>query len=417
VSYRMLYRGSLALPDSEILLDGSLVCRFYYEKFFLNSDRVPVSGIIFVMQIARNSPMSLINSPIPLGLESMRGRSLRLISTLSIKDTHIECFGDVAMYIHPHAFLTRSFFERTLCTDYVNAPLLPDPNFTHLRTSMAVRIGLGDGTGPEETDILIFGQLPTPAPTLSLPSPSPNSGPRPPPTLQLLAGRIAPPPTPQPQRKLTRPDDPHPRPHPLENLLRLSPGRRGIKRKRSSNDPFGPPLHHPTPHMDGPISPANASENEGGSGSALLAALAQAQAQDERRKKQGRVVVDAPRAKGLLKRPTLSLLHHHHRTGDAPSPSSPSPSTANLSPTSASTPISRGQSVDRDGFLVPDVPVRILGVKREKEKGKSPLRTGTDGETPGTGKAESELEEKNKTVRCFFFFPFSFFFLSAFMWV
>jgi hypothetical protein len=116
-----------------------------------------------------------------------------------------------------------------------------------------------------------------------------------------------------------------------------------------------------------------------------MAALAQAQAQGERLKKQGKVVIDAPSAKGLSKRP---MLFQHPR---APSPS-----------TSASTPteVSRGQSVDRDGFLVPGVPVRALAVKKEKEKGKSPLRMGgEEAEASGMGEVESEMEGKNKTVR------------------
>ncbi|KAG8802922.1 hypothetical protein FRC18_007425, partial [Serendipita sp. 400] len=187
-SYRLLYRGSLALPDSEMILDG----------------------IAFVMQIAFKSPMSLISSPIPLGLESMRGRPLRLISTMNIQDVSIECFGDVSMYIHPEAFLTRSFFERTLCLS--QTPLMQDHN--HMRTSVAIRIGFGDGQGPDDSDILVFGQLPT------------SEVPDQPVALQLLAGRIAPPPTPSsPTRRVARPDDPLPRPHPLANL-HLSPGRR-----------------------------------------------------------------------------------------------------------------------------------------------------------------------------------------------
>ncbi|KIM23613.1 hypothetical protein M408DRAFT_27708 [Serendipita vermifera MAFF 305830] len=351
-SYRLLYRGSLALPDSEMLLDG----------------------IIFVMQIAKNSPISLINSPIPLGLESMRGRSLSLISTVSIRDMYVECFGDVSMYIHPDAFLTRSFFERTLCMDNPTAPLLPDSNFTYLRTSIAVRIGLGDGTGPEESDILVFGQIATPHPSdPSTPAPTSSSK-----SLQLLAGRIAPLPVQaqQPQeRKITRPDDPLPRSHPLANI-HLSPGRRGLKRKRSSNNPLGLPGITGIPGGNG----------NGDAGSALMAALAQAQAQGERLKKQGKILVDNPGAKGLAKRPTL--FQHHH--------SAPSTSGA------------RGQSVDRDGFLVPNVPSRVLSVRqKDKDKVKSPLKPeeaagsrheATTGGPSNSTEPETEIEEKNKTA-------------------
>src|SRR4051812_47664246 len=108
------------------------------------------------MSVAFKSPFNLISSPIPLGLESMRGRPLRLVSTLDITDIRVECTGDVSMYIHPEAFLTRSFVERTLCTSH--HPLIPDHN--QMRTSLAIRISLGDGqTASDESDILVFGQL------------------------------------------------------------------------------------------------------------------------------------------------------------------------------------------------------------------------------------------------------------------
>lgn len=51
------------------------------------------------MKVDYKSPISLISSPIPLGLESMRGRPLRLISIMDITKVDIECFGDVSLYV------------------------------------------------------------------------------------------------------------------------------------------------------------------------------------------------------------------------------------------------------------------------------------------------------------------------------
>jgi hypothetical protein len=311
------------------------------------------------MSIAFKSPINLISSPIPLGLESMRGRPLRLVSTLDITDVSIECTGDVSMYIHPEGFLTRSFFERTLCTSH--HPLIPDRN--QMRTSIAIRIGLGDGQGPDESDILVFGQLDTPT------FPYKDAS-QPPPTLKLLAGRIAPPVAPStPPRKAPRPDDPLPRSHPLANL-HLSPGRRGMKRKRSSlNNPFGD-------RHSQPISNNIASVSEGSAGSALMVALAEAQALAERKKKNGKVVVDALEIeqKGLTRRPALFRVSSKGKND-------------------------KGQVVDRDGFLVPGLPVHALvprskGKEKEIEAKVTPEKV----KQPANESIESELETQNKNV-------------------
>lgn len=323
-THRLLYRGSLALPDSEMILDG----------------------LAFVMEIAFKSPMSLINSPIPLGLESMRGRPLRLVAVINISDITLECFGDVSMYIHPDAFLTRSFFERTLCSD---TPLISDAN--NMRTRMAVRIGLGDGQGPDDSDILVFGQLDT--------STLPNESP---PTLQLLAGRIAPPPVPSsPPRRIPRPDDPLPRANPLVNL-HLSPGRRGLKRKRSSGtNPFT--TDHATAIA---LAGSKAQKGDGMAASALLAALAEAQAEEEKKRKSGKVVVGdgEPISKGLTRRPLLRVTSSKGPGADK----------------------SKGQRLDTDGFVVPGLPARTSSLK------------GKDVDPGQANGTESELETKNKNA-------------------
>ncbi|GJJ08410.1 hypothetical protein Clacol_002626 [Clathrus columnatus] len=166
--YRLLFRGSLSLPDSDVVLDGELLL-----------------GITFVAETFPSSPSRLLNSPIALALESMRGRpSLRLISVVKTSDVNYECPGDVHMYIQPRSVLASRFFENILCTESLNESGL---------TQHAIRLGFGDGHGADDSDILIFGRL---SPFQSI--------------LRLSVGRII------PQQVLTakrkpRPDDPAPR--------------------------------------------------------------------------------------------------------------------------------------------------------------------------------------------------------------
>ncbi|KAG8813290.1 hypothetical protein FRC17_001614 [Serendipita sp. 399] len=231
-----------------------------------------------------------------------------------------------------------------------------------MRTGIAIRIGLGDGQGPDESDILVFGQLPT------------SEVPDQPGVLQLLAGRIAPPPTaPSPNRRIARPDDPLPRPHPLANL-HLSPGRRGLKRKRSStNNPFA---DQGLLEKDNSV---GSSKGAGGlPGSALMAALAEAQAQSEKKKKGGKVVVDEKeqKGKGLVGRPSL------FRVG--------STSKKNVDK-------AKGQSLDGDGFVIPGPPIRSLPTK-SKGKEQEGDNLGSVPEQGQNGTTETELETKNKTA-------------------
>jgi len=97
-SYRLLYRGALSLPDSEIFLEGNttwvtrtnVLTRF--PRLFL--------GITFVADLPCKSPGHLMSSPVPLALESMRGRSaLRLVGVVKTKDVRLELSDEVSMYV------------------------------------------------------------------------------------------------------------------------------------------------------------------------------------------------------------------------------------------------------------------------------------------------------------------------------
>lgn len=210
------------------------------------------------------------------------------------------------------------------------------------RTSVAVRIGMGDGEGPDDSDILVFGQLPSPHSSLQqLPT-----------TLLLLAGRIAPAhEPPEPLGRALRPDDPLPRPHPLANL---SPGRRGLKRKRTLSS-----------NSSTTTLPSN---KTGLAATAMMEALTEARAQEELKRKKGKIVVSDPDQKAIRKRPALFRVPSLKKGTE-------------------------GQhTLDDDGFLVPGMPVRALPTKPGM-KGKSTQ------ESAEAVKVKSEMEVKNKTVR------------------
>ncbi|KAH9949217.1 hypothetical protein B0H21DRAFT_889867 [Amylocystis lapponica] len=188
-THRLLYRGALSLPDSHLLLDG----------------------LSFSAKLAPDSSADLLNNPLALALESMRGRpSLHFLGTTPLADIWIDAPGAVSVDVHPHAVLSRIYFESTLCL----APIAPADG----RTAHGVRVSLSDSNDPGTTDILIYGQR--------VPSAAP-------PTLCLLAARILPVP---PPARAPRPDDPTPR-HPPSKRKR-SPSvpepREGAKRSRAA---------------------------------------------------------------------------------------------------------------------------------------------------------------------------------------
>ncbi|KAH9929135.1 hypothetical protein B0H21DRAFT_837316 [Amylocystis lapponica] len=71
-THRLLYRGALSLPDSHLLLDG----------------------LSFSAKLAPDSSADLLNNPLALALESMRGRpSLHFLGTTPLADIWIDAPG------------------------------------------------------------------------------------------------------------------------------------------------------------------------------------------------------------------------------------------------------------------------------------------------------------------------------------
>lgn len=78
-SYRLLYRGALSLSDSLLLLDGL--------TFGARLDSP-----------SKQSAFNLLQNPLALALESMRGRpSLRLLGEVSLKDVYLDESGGIEM--------------------------------------------------------------------------------------------------------------------------------------------------------------------------------------------------------------------------------------------------------------------------------------------------------------------------------
>ncbi|KAF8234389.1 hypothetical protein L208DRAFT_1422702 [Tricholoma matsutake] len=177
--YRLLYRGALSLPDSHILLDG------------------------LTFAACLDSPSKhtqLIQNPLALALESMRGRpSLRLMGIVKLDDDNLwlDESGGIEMDIHPRATLTRIYFENIFClTPFASTSkstsVIPDAS------DIGIKVALGDADGPDTTEIIIFARLPTPDTSTNI---------------NLVVARVAP--RPPPPLRLPRPDDPTPRQPPL----------------------------------------------------------------------------------------------------------------------------------------------------------------------------------------------------------
>ncbi|EJC97456.1 uncharacterized protein FOMMEDRAFT_163266 [Fomitiporia mediterranea MF3/22] len=177
---RLLYRGSLSLPHSHLLLDG----------------------LTFTIALPSDDPSSsrtLLETPLPLALESMRGRpSLRFSGVVKMEDICWEDGERVNLHVHPRCILTRQLFEQTLCSTPVSS--------TKGHTDSGIRISLGDTSNANaNNDIAVFG------------CPHPSSS-----IMQLCVARILPT-LPKPtllgrlpsdklqQMRPPRPDDPTPR--------------------------------------------------------------------------------------------------------------------------------------------------------------------------------------------------------------
>ena len=143
-SYRLLYRGALSLPDSLLLLDG----------------------LTFTARLNSPSKQNLLENPLALALESMRGRpSLRFMGTVFLRDVWLDESGGVEMYvfwflyflvevclknnnnrdIHPDATLTRVYFENMFCL----LPFLGSSSKKSVaaqRSEIGVKVSLGDSS-------------------------------------------------------------------------------------------------------------------------------------------------------------------------------------------------------------------------------------------------------------------------------
>ncbi|CCM02962.1 uncharacterized protein FIBRA_05077 [Fibroporia radiculosa] len=205
-THRLLYRGALSLPDSHMLLDGL--------SFTVSSHTGESSSTTY--------GVDLLNNPLTLALESMRGRNLHFLGTASLSEVWIDAKSDgvVSVDIHPQAALSRMYFEALFCLE---GSMTLDG-----KSEYGMRVSLSDSDDSDASDILIYAQLPPNGPVpaygaLDLPSTSTSA----PNSLRLIAARILPGPPPAPAPPRPRPDDPTPR---------LPPSASKRKRDQSPSD-------------------------------------------------------------------------------------------------------------------------------------------------------------------------------------
>ena len=88
---RLLYRGTLSLPDSFLLLDGLTFTAHLGASDLKDNHKNSASK--------PKLDLNLLQSPLALALESMRGRpSLRFLGTVKLRDLYLDEAGDVEMY-------------------------------------------------------------------------------------------------------------------------------------------------------------------------------------------------------------------------------------------------------------------------------------------------------------------------------
>ncbi|KLO16204.1 hypothetical protein SCHPADRAFT_870064 [Schizopora paradoxa] len=138
---RLLYRGALSLPDSHLLLDG-------------------LTFTIDLPTDDQQASLKLLETPLPLALEILRGRpSLSFIGVERLDAFRAQKLGceyddGVNLHIHPRCTLTRQLFTHNLCT----RPIDPETG----RTILGIRIRLGDGDASKSSssnDIVVYGQI------------------------------------------------------------------------------------------------------------------------------------------------------------------------------------------------------------------------------------------------------------------
>ena len=135
------------MPDSLLLLDG----------------------LTFAARLdspSKQSTFHLLENPLALALESMRGRpTLRHLGIMNLKDVYLDESGGVEMYvssllsldirvdlsvrdIHPLAMLSQIYFENTFCLLPFSSSVASTSNSTcpPQRSEIGVRVALGDSS-------------------------------------------------------------------------------------------------------------------------------------------------------------------------------------------------------------------------------------------------------------------------------
>jgi hypothetical protein len=89
--HRLLYRGALSLPDSHLLLDG-----------------------LTFSAPSHSAGLNLLQNPLALALESMRGRQcLSFVRLEKLQDVWLDASGNVCMFVR-NFFLFDSFARNPL---------------------------------------------------------------------------------------------------------------------------------------------------------------------------------------------------------------------------------------------------------------------------------------------------------------
>ena len=87
-NHRLLYRGALELPDSYMVLDGLSFTLALDSGLSVPGER---GGSIVMSTPSGKSKLDLLENPLALALESMRGRpTLRFLGTAKIADVHVD---------------------------------------------------------------------------------------------------------------------------------------------------------------------------------------------------------------------------------------------------------------------------------------------------------------------------------------
>ena len=130
-NYRLLYRGSLSLPDSYMSLDG----------------------LTFSARLESPMKHHLLENPLALALESMRGRQcLRFVGTVKLGDVWLDETGNVEMCVctsidfhllktsNSGTYILERFYPRsTLRISFVCYHILPHPHLSKQRFPFQVQ--------------------------------------------------------------------------------------------------------------------------------------------------------------------------------------------------------------------------------------------------------------------------------------